>query len=90
MANFNNKTKTELMEIIEAKETEILELKEELRLLEKCQKYDDVTDEIRGVYDKLLAKGFMTDEALTIVQTMIKAGQIPVNPSYNRGYRTYR
>lgn len=90
MANFNNKTKTELMEIIAAKETEILDLKEELRLLEKCQKYDDITDEIRGVYDKLLAKGFMADEALSIVETMIYSGQIPVNPSHNRGYRTYR
>ncbi len=76
MLNTANKTKAQLIEIIQEKENEILNLKEDLRLLEKCKKYDDLTDEIKDVYDRLTSKGFKSQEALDIVNTMIYAGQI--------------
>lgn len=84
-----NKTKAELLEIITQKEQEILDLKEDLRQLEKCKMYEDLTDEIRDVYEKLTSKGFKSSEALDITQTMISSGQLP--PRYTRiGYISYR
>lgn len=88
MSNFERLTKKELVEIIAKKENEILDLKEELRQLEKCQKYDDLTDEIRAVYLKLEDRGFEDVEALTIVQTLIYAGNIPDRS--RPGYVNYR
>jgi hypothetical protein len=87
---YNNKTKAQLIEIIQQKEDEIIELKDDLRKLEKCEIYDDITDEIKAVYDKLVAKGFADTEALEITQTMISVNKIPYN-AYNRvSYRPYR
>ena len=88
MSNFERLTKKELVEIIEKKENEILDLKEALRQLEKCQKYDDLTDEIRAVYMKLEDRGFEDAEALEIVQTLIYAGNIP--DKSRTGYVSYR
>lgn len=88
---YNNKTKAELLEIIKQKEDEILDLKDDLRTLEKCTLYENITDEIRDVYDKLCIKGFDSSASLEIVQTMIASGQIPVRPTgpYS-AYRSYR
>lgn len=92
MANLNGKTKAELINILELKETEIFELKEELRKLEKCEKYDHITDEIASVYDKLIKKGFDNASALELTQTMLMSGNIQVDRSYRYGYvnRPYR
>ena len=88
---YNNKTKAQLIEIIQQKENEIIDLKEDLRKLEKCEMYDDITDEIKAVYDKLVAKGFAGAEALEITQTMIYSNKIPVNVYGSRvSYRPYR
>ena len=84
-----NKTKAELLEIIAQKENEILDLKEDLRKLEKCKRYEDITDEIKDVYDKLNSKGFKTNESLEIVQTMLMSGHMPSRRegvSYRRSY----
>lgn len=87
---YGNKTKAQLVEIIQEKENEILDLKDELRLLEKCKKYDEITDEIKDVYDKLIAKGFKHADAMDIVQTMISAQQIPARPTPSYvAYRRY-
>lgn len=88
---YNNKTKTELLEIIKQKEDEILDLKNDLQLLEKCKRYDDITGEIKDVYDKLVDKGFKYNEALEIVQTMIASGEIPAKSvRYRNSYVSYR
>lgn len=89
MANLNGKTKAELMEIIAQKENEIIDLKEDLRQLEKCEKYDDLTDEIRGVFDKLGAKGFTGDAALDLVKTMLMSGNIPADRYPGRSHARY-
>lgn len=87
---YNNKTKAELLEIIKEKENEILDLKDDLRALEKCIKYENITDEIKDVYDKLCCRGFAGNDALDIVQTMIASGQIPARPTGpNVSYRRY-
>jgi flagellar motility protein MotE (MotC chaperone) len=86
----SNQTKAQLVEIIEEKEKEILDLKEDLRLLEKCEKYDDLTDEIKGVFDKLRNKDFSREESLNIVETMLASGHIPPNQYYRAPYRGYR
>ena len=83
---YNNKTKTELLEIIKQKEDEILDLKNDLQILEKCKRYDDITDEIKDVYDKLVNKGFKYNEALEIIQTMSASGEIPAKPVRQRLY----
>lgn len=90
--NYDNKRKAELVEIIKNKEDEILELKEELRLLEKCKKYEDITDEIKDVCDKLSAKGFTYEESLTFAHTMLSSGLIPAKTQYpyRGGYVSYR
>ena len=89
---YNNKTKTQLLEIIKQKEDEILDLKDDLRALENCTIYENITDEIKDVYDKLCTKGFKSSESLEIVQTMISSGQIPARQPYRPGvsYRNYR
>lgn len=80
-----NKTKSELLEITKQKEDEIIDLKNDLQQLEKCKRYDDITDEIKDVYDKLVSKGFKSGEALEITETMISSGHIE-----NRKTRSYR
>lgn len=92
MMNYDNKRKVELVEIIKNKEDEILELKEELRLLEKCKKYEDITDEIDDVYEKLKNKGFDHAESLELVHTMMSSGLIPAKTQYpyRGGYVHYR
>lgn len=80
------KTKAELLEIIKDKETEILDLKEELRQLEKCEKYENITDEIRGAYDMLTNKGFTEAAALELVETMLTSGNIPARTTPRFGY----
>lgn len=86
-----NKTKSELLEIIKQKEDEIIDLKNDIQQLEKCKRYDDVTDEIKDIYDKLVSKGFKSDEAIEITQTMISSGHIDRRaiPVY-RPYVSYR
>lgn len=89
------KTKAELLEIIEKKESEILDLKGELRQLEKCQKYDDITDEIQAVYMKLEDRGFNDADSMELTLAMINNGLIParetrrVTYSYP-SYQNYR
>ena len=87
--NYNNKTKADLVEIIKQKEDEILELKGELRELEKCQRYEDISDEIRDMYIKLVNKGFANDAALSIVNTMISSRELPVKSIYRYSYASY-
>lgn len=84
-----NKTKAELVEIIKQKENEIIDLKNDLRVLEKCERYDDITDEIRSVFSKLIDKGFKSNEALELVQTMIASGEIRSQPM-RRSFVSYR
>ena len=38
--------------------------------------YNDIVDKIKGMYDKLVDKGFKSTEAIEIVETMISSGII--------------
>lgn len=80
MINLNNYTKAQLVAMIETREKEIETLQEEVRKYEKVKAYDDVTDEIKGVYDKLLDRGFNKGDALELTKTMIESGTIRVMP----------
>ena len=91
--NFSNKTKAQLIEIIEAKENELLDLREDLRQLEKCKKYEDAADEIRSMYENLMERGFDDEAALKIVRTMIESNHLPERRYGSRSsvsYQSYR
>lgn len=87
--NLANKTKSELLEIIKQKEDEIKTLNEDIASLNMYKKYEDLTDEIKDVYDKLISKGFKSDEALEITETMISSGHIE-NIRMRVPYRSYK
>lgn len=89
MALLENKTKAQLIELIQQKENEILDLKDELRELKKCKKYENITDEIKDVHDKLIDRGFTDAAANDIVMTMISAQQIPARPTFPTRYGQY-
>ena len=89
MKKIENMTKAELLEFIDKKEGEIIDLKDRLAAVEELEVYNDVADKIKGMYDKLVDKGFYSDDAIELVETMISSGIInnrrPVSyVSYNR------
>ena len=91
MAANTSKTKAQLLELIEKKEQEIRSLNDEIRSLEKCKRYEDITDEIKDVYDKFLDKGFADDECMTLIVALINEGQIPARmPARRVTYPNYQ
>lgn len=90
MAANTNKTKTQLLELIEQKEQEIRSLNEEIRSLEKCKRYEDITDEIKDVYDKLRNKEFKHEDCMDLTLALINTAQIPARVPVRRvSYNNY-
>lgn len=88
MENLNKYTKAQLMVMIETREKEIETMREEIRKYEKVKAYDDITDEIKGVYDKFLEKEFCDIDAFELTKTMIESGIIKM--PYTNPYVSYR
>ena len=76
MKILENMTKKELLEVIDNKEEELGTLRERLASVEELEVYEDVADKVKGMYDKLVNKGFKSAEAIEIVETMISSGII--------------
>ena len=76
MKNLENMTKKELLEVINNKEEELGTLRERLASVEELEIYNDIADKVKGMYDKLVDKGFKSAEAIEIVETMISSGII--------------
>lgn len=76
MKNLENMTKKELLEVIDNKEEELGTLRERLASVEELEIYNDIADKVKGMYDKLVSKGFKNSEAIEIVETMISSGII--------------
>ena len=76
MKRLENMTKKELLEVIANKEEELGTLRERLASVEELETYNDIADKVKGMYDKLVDKGFKSTEAIEIVETMISSGII--------------
>ena len=76
MKRLENMTKKELLEVIDNKEKELGTLRERLASVEELEAYNDIADKVKGMYDKLVDKGFKSTEAIEIVETMISSGII--------------
>ena len=76
MKRLENMTKKELLEVIDNKEEELGTLRERLASVEELETYNDIVDKVKGMYDKLVDKGFKSTEAIEIVETMISSGII--------------
>jgi hypothetical protein len=72
-----NKTKTELLEEIEAKNKEIKDLKAEVDKLERYKKYEDMADEIAAMREAFVNSGFSKSESYDMTKNlfMIAANQ---------------
>ena len=90
MKNLENMTKKELLEVIDNKEEELGTLRERLASVEELEVYNDVADKVKGMYDKLVNKGFKSTEAIEIVETMISSGIINERRPYGYPYSYYR
>ena len=76
MKRLENMTKKELLEVIDNKEKELGTLRERLASVEELEAYNDIADKVKGMYNKLVDKGFKSTEAIEIVETMISSGII--------------
>lgn len=65
------KTKNELLEEIEQKNTEIAELNEEIKKFDKYEQYDKSADELRALFDSFVRTGFPDDQAFALLQTIM-------------------
>lgn len=68
------KTKNELLEEIEQKNTEIAELNEEIKKFDKYKQYDKSADELRALFDSFVRTGFSDDRAFALLQTIMTMG----------------
>lgn len=89
MAANTSKTKAELLELIQQKEQEIVTLKNDIQALEKCKRYEDITDEVTDVYKKFRDKEFTREESMDLVVSLINNGQIPARIPVRVEYRRY-
>lgn len=62
-----NKTKTMLLEEIEAKNEEIKALKEEVKRVERYKQYEESANEIAALRDSFINAGFTKDEANSLL-----------------------
>jgi hypothetical protein len=65
-----NKTKTELLEEIEAKNKEIKDLKAEVDKLERYKKYEDMADEIAAMREAFVNSGFSKSESYDMTKNL--------------------
>lgn len=84
MAALENKTKAQLIEIIRLQTQELNRQHEDIKMLEKCKRYEDITDEIKDVHMKFCERGYTHDEALSLIFKLIEQGQIPARLPYRR------
>ena len=68
MKRLENMTKKELLEVIDNKEEELGTLRERLASVEELEIYNDIADKVKGMYDKLVDKGFKSTGAIEIVE----------------------
>lgn len=66
------KTKAEILEELEVKNTEIATLKKELKDLERYKQYEDSADELAAMKNALVNSGFSDDQAFQLVIEFIK------------------
>lgn len=71
------KTKAELLEEIEQKNSEIAKLKSEINGLEKLEKNKDATAELKALYDGYVEAGFSENQAFALVHTMFNNATKP-------------
>lgn len=77
------KTKAELMELIDQKNEEIVELKEEVNKLEKYKQYDDMADEVKAIHDSFIHAGFTENQAFILLGQFINAsGNMAAKPRF--------
>ena len=65
-----NKTKTELLEEIEAKNKEIKDLRVEVEKLERYKKYEDMADEIAAMREAFVNSGFSKSESYDMAKSL--------------------
>ena len=80
-----NLTKSELIEMIETKEQEIVNLKEDIARLDKYSKYDEGANEIYAVYKSFKNAGFEDGEAYELCKLMIQTAGA-MNSSVKLGF----
>jgi hypothetical protein len=64
------KTKTELLEEIEAKNKEIKDLKAEVDKLERYKKYEDMANEIATMREAFINSGFSKSESYDMAKSL--------------------
>lgn len=64
------KTKTELLEEIEAKNKEIKDLKAEVDKLERYKKYEDMANEIAAMREAFINSGFSKSESYDMAKSL--------------------
>ena len=83
------KTKAMLEEELEQKRAEIEELKKELVKVEKYKQYDDMSCEIKAIYDSFVNAGFNEDQAYEILIILLQ-NQKAATPNYRDFYMSTR
>lgn len=76
------KTKEDLMDDIRRKNHEISELKEKVKNLERYEKYDEMADETKAIYDSFIRSGFTEDQAFTLLGQFINAAGNMIKPRF--------
>ena len=89
MSAYANKTKKELLEIIENREETIALLRKDILQLEKCEKYDHIADEITSMY-KRFYNNFGHDDSMELTKCCIAQGLIPAYVPQRPAYYRYR
>ena len=65
------KTKKELLEVINEKEKEIVELKKQAKQAEKYEQFEESAREIKILYDCFVAAGFSDKQAFELINSAI-------------------
>jgi len=78
------RTKTMLLEEIEAKNAEIKALKKEIEKVERYKQYDEAAGEMAALRDSFVNAGFTKDEAIELVKLAL------TNAMVNNGYSLYK
>jgi hypothetical protein len=85
-----NKTKTELLEEIEAKNAAIENLKKEVEKLERFKQYETMTDEMAVLRDSFVNSGFTKSEAFEMVKMIMQNTILSQMTSSKVSYRSCR
>lgn len=73
MATSVKKTKAELIEELEARKEEIKVLNTRIETFERYEKYEEMGDELKAVYDAYVHAGFSEDQAFQLLTESLKA-----------------